>query len=170
MNTHGGPGHNIPCDLYNEHVNRQFKEIIGSMGANFTEQWSTRAARCVTTLSSIAETFDQQTGIHPEATSHTTASNQDDVLSVASVIQSCDILNVRSGRNHSNFPHFAASPLNSLNRTDLESWIKQKIMEHNKLAFVSEVNEDINEDSDTSEDDGDTKKEHRHLGTLMRVE
>ena len=100
--------------------------------------------------------FDQQTGIHPEATSHTTASNQDDVLSVASVIQSCDILNVRSGRNHSNFPHFVASPLDSLNRTDLESWIKQKITEHNKLAFVSEDNDDINEDSDTSEDDGDT--------------
>lgn len=122
------------------------------MGANFTEQSSTRAARCVTTLSSIAETFDQQTGIHPEATSHTTASNQDDVLSVAGVIRSCDIFKVISGRNHSNFPYFAASPLNSLNRTDLESWIKQKIVEHNKLVLVGEENED----SDMSEDDGDT--------------
>ena len=45
INTHGGPGHNIPCDLHNEHVNRLFKEIVGNMGANFTEQANTRAAQ-----------------------------------------------------------------------------------------------------------------------------
>ncbi len=82
VNTHGGEGNNIPCDLYNEHVNHLFK------GSNFTEQSSTRAARCVTTLSSIADTFDKLTGIHPESTSHTMSSNRDDVLSIATVVQS----------------------------------------------------------------------------------
>lgn len=37
VNVHGGAGRNIPCDLFNEHINKLFKEIIASMGANLTE-------------------------------------------------------------------------------------------------------------------------------------
>ena len=44
INTHGGSDHNIPCDLHNEHINKLFKDAIGCMGANFTEQASTRPA------------------------------------------------------------------------------------------------------------------------------
>jgi len=67
INTHGGAGHNIPCDLHNEHVNRHFKDVITNMGANFTQQSSTRVARDVTTLASTADKFDVATGIHPES-------------------------------------------------------------------------------------------------------
>ena len=28
INTHGGDGHNIPCDLHNEHANKLFKHAI----------------------------------------------------------------------------------------------------------------------------------------------
>ena len=34
VNTRGGMGRNIPCDLYNEHVVKLIKEIITNMGAN----------------------------------------------------------------------------------------------------------------------------------------
>ena len=33
MNTHGGKGRNLPCDLHNEHVNRLYKQLIANMGA-----------------------------------------------------------------------------------------------------------------------------------------
>ena len=155
VNTHGGAGHNIPCDLYIEHVNRLFKDIISNMGANFTEQSSTRAARCVTTLASIAETFNHQTGIHPESTAHTTASNHDHVLSVAQVVRSCDILSVRSGRSHSNFLGFAASPLSALKRDDLEKWIKQKVKEHGKPSSMVNDIEEMSENGDSDESDNE---------------
>ncbi len=58
MNTHGGNGRNIPCDLHNEHVN---------MGA------STRSARSVTT---IAHLVDSQVGMHPESLAHRQTSNR----------------------------------------------------------------------------------------------
>lgn len=48
VNAGGGKGHNIPCDLYNEHVNSLFKAIIANMGANLTEESLSRAARSVT--------------------------------------------------------------------------------------------------------------------------
>ena len=61
MNTHGGPGHNIPCDLHNEHV--IFKEIIANMGANLKEEAKTRATRSVTALTSMRGIFDRESGV-----------------------------------------------------------------------------------------------------------
>ena len=76
MNAHGGAGWNIPCDLFNEYIYKVFKEIVETMAANFTELATTRAARSMTTISTQ---FDEQIGIHPEASKHSTKSDMDDV-------------------------------------------------------------------------------------------
>ena len=72
VNTHGGLGRNIPCDLHNEHVNKLIKEIISNMGANRKEEALTRAARSVTALASIRETFDKESGVPSSTTAHST--------------------------------------------------------------------------------------------------
>lgn len=61
VNTRGGMGNNIPCDLYNEHVNKLVKIIIQNMGSNLTEQSLQRAVRCVSPLNAICKTFDAAT-------------------------------------------------------------------------------------------------------------
>jgi len=61
LSSHGGAGHNIPCDLHNEHINKWFKEVIRNMGANYTEIASTTVARAVTTITHMVESFDSQT-------------------------------------------------------------------------------------------------------------
>lgn len=94
VNTHGGPGMNIPCDLHNEHINKFFKEVISNMGANFTEAASTRVARAVTSLAHMAGRFNSESGIHPEATAHTTKSDKTDVMSVVKVLQQRDVLTI----------------------------------------------------------------------------
>ena len=53
-------GKNIPCDLFNEHQNKLFKEIIKRMGANMTDKAITRAARSVSTLHKSCEEFDRR--------------------------------------------------------------------------------------------------------------
>ena len=45
VNSHGGIGRNIPCDLYNEHIVKLIKDIIANMGPNLTEKALQRAAR-----------------------------------------------------------------------------------------------------------------------------
>ena len=72
VNTHGGLGHNIPCDLHNEHVNKLIKEIIFNMGGNLKEEALTTAARSVTALASIRETFDKESGVPGSTTAHST--------------------------------------------------------------------------------------------------
>ena len=144
VNTHSGKGRNIPCDLHNEHVNKQFKEIVENMGSNFTQQASTTAARSVTTLTSLAEKFDRATGIHPESSAHTRRSDRDDVIKIVDVIRRNQVLTAMTNREHANFKGFSGNPLNSLDREKMESWIKTKVSQHNKLLSTTE-------DSDTED-------------------
>ena len=59
INTHGGLGRNIPCDLHNEYMNKLFKEIVKNMGPNLTEQAVMWAARSVTALQDMSAAFDK---------------------------------------------------------------------------------------------------------------
>ena len=102
---------NIPCDLHNEHVNKLFKEVISNMGANFTEAASTQAAQAVTSPAHMAERFDCETGIHPEATAHTTKSDKADVLSVVKVLQQREVLTIHPEWSHHKFPNMSTNPL-----------------------------------------------------------
>ena len=40
VNTHGDLGNNISCDLANEHINKQIKEIVANMGQTFQKKHS----------------------------------------------------------------------------------------------------------------------------------
>ena len=92
VNTHGGKGRNIPCDLQNKHVNKLSKDIVANMGANFTEVASTRAARAVSSLERLALALDKHTGIHPEATAHSTREAEKDVKMVVDVVLKARVL------------------------------------------------------------------------------
>ena len=111
INTHGGKGRNVSCDLHNEHVNKLYKDIIVSMGANFTESDSTGAARAVSSLDRITFRFDKQTGIHPEATAHSRRADKKDVKVVVDVLLKARVLEVIEERCHSKFPDITANPL-----------------------------------------------------------
>ncbi len=138
INTHGGPGNNIPSDLHNEHTNRHYKDIISYMGANFTEQASTRAARSLSTVVYTVELFDKMTGIHKQSTGHTAKSDVDDVLSIVRDVQSYQILTAINERDHKSFPAFSPNLLHGLKHTKLDEWIRQKVKQHNVLQTMDE--------------------------------
>ena len=55
INTKGGIGRNIPCDLHNEHVNKLLKHIIVNMGSNITEHALRRAPMSVSMLNKMCK-------------------------------------------------------------------------------------------------------------------
>ncbi len=115
--SHGGKGRNIPCDLHNEHVNKLFKDTIKNMGANFTKVASTRVARAVTTIGHMVELFDTETGIHPQTSTHSRKSDDEDVKKVVKALMEQKILTVQSTpRSHDAFSSMTANTLQSLNR------------------------------------------------------
>ena len=114
MNSHGGQGRNLLCDLHNEHINKLYKAIISNMGANFTKSASTWAARSVSSLEKLSTGFDRQTGIHPEATAHSRRSDGKDVKIVVDVLRKAKVLVVIENRAHRMFPKFSTDPLHKL--------------------------------------------------------
>ena len=81
INTHGGLGHIIPCDLHNEHLNKLVKSVITNQGPNFTEAAIQRAPRSVTTLQAVIAKFDQQSNVPPISNSYSTKSLEQKVVS-----------------------------------------------------------------------------------------
>lgn len=151
VNTHGGLGRNIPCDLHNEHVNKQIKEIITNMGANLKEEALTRAARSVTALECMKETFDKETGVSVGTSGHSTRSNEDDIRRVVSVLQSEKVLTVKAGRKHSRFPKISANPLHCLKMKQLKTWIKQKHAKHARKMKITLITSEESESETLSE-------------------
>lgn len=163
VNSRGGPGQNIPCDLYNEHVNKLFKGIIERMGANFTEKATTRVARSMTAIDSLSTQFDEQIGLHPEASAHSTKTDKDDINKVVKVVLSEKLLQVIPGRSHSNFTNVSSNPLKNLDWEKLHTWISQKAKCAVKsqtlsggVLCTSNENDEEDESDDSEESDDET--------------
>ena len=141
MNVKGGAGNNIPCDLYNEHINKLLKYIIGSMGSNLTESALQRSARSVTALQQICERFDAQSGVPRRTTAHSTKSDRDDVKKVVDTVLNNKLLVEMGHREHRSFRDIKLNPLHKWDVKKTESWIRKKIMEYLKYngSFRSEV-------------------------------
>ena len=150
VNIHGGLGRNIPCDLYNEHVNKLFKEVISNMGANLTDIAMQRTARAVTTLHYIRTNFEKVSGVPMTIRAHSTRPDDDDVLRVATVITRDRILDVIPGRHHSSHM-IPANPLAKLKKVSLTAWINQKIQH----AIKYQVAQGEGNQSDPDASDGD---------------
>ena len=108
----------MPCDLYNEHVNKLHKEAIHHMGANFSQKAFTPAARCITYMSFVATNFGQQCGITPECTTHHDVC---DVKRITVVVRCVDLWKVKQGRKHR---CLESNPLINLDRKKFKEWIQ----------------------------------------------
>ena len=95
VNIKGGAGNNIPCDLFNEHVNKQ-----RNMGSSLTETALQRAARSVTSLCHICERFDAQSGVPCRTTAHSTRSDNDDIKKVVGIVLQNKLLENIGHREH----------------------------------------------------------------------
>jgi len=150
VNTRGGIGRNIPCDLYNEFVNKLLKHIITSMGSNITEESLQRAARSVSTLQAICKKFDHESNVPVGTQAHSTKSDVQDVAKVIAVV-----IDKKQGRAHKSYPDFKLNPLCKWDRDNTKEWIKMKVKEFEKLrgAFREDGNgQDDLEDEDVDED------------------
>lgn len=127
VNTRGGLGNNIPCDLHNEHVNRLVKRIIQNMGSNLTENSIQRAVRCVSPLYTICKQFDQQTGVPTITSAHKSKSEDGDIAIVIAQVLRRDLLARTSGRKHHSFPTIGLNPLDKWDKRATKGWIMAKI-------------------------------------------
>lgn len=164
VNTRGGLGNNIPCDLYNEHVNKMVKSIIQNMGSNLTETSLQRAVRCISPLHTICKNFDAATNIPVVTSDHKTKSEAMDIGKVVSVVLQHDLLKKQKDpRKHQFFPKISLNPLQQLERKNVKTWIEKKKKEYGMCKGKYRQREadlcDESDLSDLSETDGELQED-----------
>ena len=153
INTRGGIGRNIPCDLYNEHVNKLLKHIISNMGANMTHKALTRAARSVSSLQSFCRQYDKCLGVPFLTHTHSTRSDVADVAKVMCAVQDRKLLQIMPGRKHCAFPNLPTNPLKNWDIKKTQQWIEQKKQDFLKYrGTIGEHNTSTADESDCDSD------------------
>ena len=133
VNIRGGIGRNIPCDLHNEHVNKLLKHVISNMGSNLTEKALQRAARSVTALDAISESFDMHSGIPYCSSAHSTKPDSEDVKKVMATVMKYQLLTPLGNREHRLFRNFSSNPLVKWDVASTKTWITEKKKEYMKF-------------------------------------
>jgi hypothetical protein len=109
-------------DLHMEHLNRVCKDALCGLGANKTPKaiW-----KCIRVLKSVADNFDEQTGVNENKGYHTVVTAGKDRDSIISPL---------SGRCHSSFKKIDRSIFSKI------SWMKEHIPRCT-LCFITTLNQ-----------------------------
>lgn len=126
INTRGGKGRNIPCDLHMEHLNRILKDGVKGLGANKTDKAITRLGKCVHSLDQILTNFDESLDVHHSAGFHTVASlNKDVNIVVKELTEQVKPFSHSKGRSHRSIK-ITKPILKSLDSIKFHSWMEDK--------------------------------------------
>ena len=154
VNTAGGAGRNVPCDLHNEHVNKLLKHVIVNMGSNLTEEALRRAAKSVSMLHAICVQFDRRSGVPFGTHAHSTKSDNEDVAKVASKVLQNELLTVKPGRKHSSYKGMRTNPLWNWKVDNTKEWIENKKKQFVKYrGTVQEADATDDESSESNTED-----------------
>ena len=153
VNTRGGRGNNIPCDLHNEHVNKLIKSVIANMGVNLTEKALQRSTRTVSTLHTLCKQFDKESNVPVTTSAHTTRSDKSDIQKAVKAVLDNELLTRKPGRSHRSFRTMRLHPLWNWERIETIEWIEKKKKDFMKYrGIAAEENEDERDDTDTDLD------------------
>ena len=126
ISTHASPGHNIPEDLHQEHLNRVIKDAIRGLGANKTEVAIVRAGKALGTLEPVLRQFDAENKVKKPSGAHKPPSAEKDGQQIIEQLLKTDIFSEKllpNPRYHTSFPK-PKDFLHSLDKKFMEWMIK----------------------------------------------
>lgn len=77
VNTHGYSGKNVSADLHMEHLNRQAKNALLTLGSNIKDEAVERTGKCLRQTTKLTNTFDNENGIKDSSDLHSKEIVQD---------------------------------------------------------------------------------------------
>ncbi len=132
INHVGLPGHNIPCDLYLEHLNRLCKDMIDGMGSNKTEKSIQRIGKCVGPIKTILERFDISNDISQASGTHSIASLAKDQTAILKQLMDVKVFEFVASRTHKSFAKSITVPVtNALEKDNLRKWMIDRLKKYN---------------------------------------
>ena len=120
---HGKPGHNIPADLHNEHLNRLCKNTIRHLGSNKSAEGVIRASKALGTLDPCLRQFDKDNDISPPSGRHSHASAEKDRDTIINELMKYNALEIHDERHMLPGLPNPTSLLHKCTKADLREWI-----------------------------------------------
>ena len=104
INTKGGRGLNVPCDLHMEHLNKLCKESVRDLGANKTPIAIERVSKTLGAMDPIMQQFDKVNDIVTSSGRHKKPSCRQDIEAIVSECKKYEILVPQTDRtSHPSF-------------------------------------------------------------------
>lgn len=124
VNSQGGPGKNIPTDLFMEHLNRTLKDYYPSLGANISDSTIVQIAKSLKTLMDISSNFDHTFELHPESLHHTSMSSKKDRDLILAQLTDSRVFEYIPGRFHPTFRNIKSHISECVNVDKLVAWVR----------------------------------------------
>ena len=70
VNVHGKPGRNVSMDLHMEHINRECKQAMGSLGSNIGDKAVSRIGQSIGELMKVSHRFDSVNNLRDPSGRH----------------------------------------------------------------------------------------------------
>lgn len=140
VNTVGLPGHNIPCDLYVEHLNRLCKDMIKGMGANKTQKSVERIGRSVGHIQKVLSQFDVSNNVSVGSGTHSVAElAKKDTAAVIKQLMESKVFQFKANRYHKSFKESIHMPITmEINKTDFQKWMVDRLKHYTLTNLVNQ--------------------------------
>ena len=129
VNTVGRGGHNIPCDLHMEHLNRHLKCMITNLGSNTKSQYIKSAAMSLGVIAKVCSTFEHEaeSDTVENKAFHTVPKFTKDLKTV---VDQLVLDRIFDGTSDQSFSSYKKQPLlQTLNWNTIKEWVKEKIID-----------------------------------------
>lgn len=147
VNTTGGHGKNITCDIRVEHEVRETKELLTGIGGKLEEKNAQRVVKAQHKLDGVVSNFDKECEVNPQSQSHKKLSPEIDVDNMLNDLQKRNVFCFQHGRQHKAFPKHAKSIIQDLDMGMLLKWLKRLVKKFaNGYQAVDDLENSDNED------------------------
>ena len=127
VNTRGGFGKNIPCDLHMEHLNRCVKTAMSSLSSNISDESVLCVGKCIKPITEILSQFDYVHHVPTESYNHPKKSRQSDVEKIIEQLQVSCVTSICRERQHKGYPKFNSNMIAALGKEKLYTWMNNQI-------------------------------------------
>jgi hypothetical protein len=127
VNSYGGKGSNVEADLRQEHSVRTAKELIRHLGANKSESAILRITNASDAVSKIVQAIDLTYGKAPGYTHHRKAVPNGEQQKISEILSSVKPFHFTNGRQCQGFGNIHHTPLNKIDRNDMQTMMKKTV-------------------------------------------
>ena len=125
INTHGKAGHNVPCDLHMEHLNRRLKRCIRSAGSNIYPKAIERVAKSLGPISHVCTQFEKGLSLTENKDYHTYPSFKKDLDMITQLLARERVL----ADDTRTYDSYKGEPLlESISWDTISEWVKEKLI------------------------------------------